>query len=70
MIKSGTIVLKGVNLVHNDKIRYNGLERSQFSTQWYNQVQFSWNKPTGHTMIKSGQMVLKGVNWVPNDKIW
>ena len=28
--KSGTMVLKGVNLVHNDKIRSNGLERSQW----------------------------------------
>ena len=47
------MVLKGVNWVHNDKIRSNGLERSQLGTQY----------------IKSGQMVLKGVNWVHNDKI-
>ena len=33
MIKSGQMVLKGVNWVHNDKIRSNGLERSQFGTQ-------------------------------------
>ena len=29
MIKLGQMVLKGVNMVHNDKIRSNGLERSQ-----------------------------------------
>ena len=28
MIKSGQMVLKGVNWIHNDKIRSNGLERS------------------------------------------
>ena len=28
-IKLGQMVLKGVNWVHNDKIRSNGLERSQ-----------------------------------------
>ena len=47
------MVLKEVNWVHNDKIRSNGLERSQF----------------GYTIQKSGLMVLKGVNWVHNDKI-
>ena len=47
------MVLKGVNWVHNDKIRSNGLERSEF----------------GYTIIKLGQMVLKGVNWVHNTKI-
>ena len=30
MIKLGQMVLKGVNWVHNDKIRSNGLERSQW----------------------------------------
>ena len=30
MIKLGQIVLKGVNWVHNDKIRSNGVERSQW----------------------------------------
>ena len=49
MIKSGQMVLKGVNWVHNDKIRSNGLERSQLYTM-HNE--------------KSGHMVLKGVNWV------
>ena len=48
MQKSGQMVLKGVNWVHNAKIRSNGLERSQLGTQ----------------CIKLGQMVLKGVNWV------
>ena len=28
------MVLKGVILVHNDKIRPNGLERSQLGMQW------------------------------------
>ena len=32
MIKSGQIVLKGVNGIHNEKIRSNGLERSQQGT--------------------------------------
>ena len=53
MIKLGQMVLKGVNWVHNDKIRSNGLERIQF----------------GYTMQKSGHMVLKGVIWAHNDKI-
>ena len=29
MIKSGQMVLKGVNSVHSDKMMSNGLERSQ-----------------------------------------
>ena len=33
MQKSGHMVLKGVNWVHNDKIRSNGLERSPLGTQ-------------------------------------
>ena len=37
MIKLGQMVLKGVNYVHNDKIRSNGLERSQLGTQCKNQ---------------------------------
>ena len=32
MLKSGHIVLKGVNWVLNDKIRSYGLEREQFGT--------------------------------------
>ena len=47
------MVLKGVNWVHKDKIRSNGLERSQYV----------------YTMTKLGQMVLKGVIWVHNRKI-
>ena len=53
MIQLGQMALKGVNWVHNDKIRSIGLERSSI----------------GYTMIKLGQMVLKWVNWVHNDKI-
>ena len=33
MQKSGHMVLKGVNRVHNDKIKSNGLERSQLGKQ-------------------------------------
>ena len=33
MIKLGQMVLKGVNWVHNDKIRSYGLERSQLGTE-------------------------------------
>ena len=33
MIKLGEMVLKGVNLVQNDKIRSNGLEMGQLGTQ-------------------------------------
>ena len=67
MIKLGQMVLKGVNLVHNDKSgqmvfkevnwvhntknRSYGLQKSQLGT---------------YTMIKLGQMVLKGVNLVHN----
>ena len=47
------MILKGINWVHNDKIRSNGLERSQL----------------GNTMQKSGHMALKGVIWVHYDKI-
>ena len=33
MIRIGQMVLKGVKRLHNDKIRSNGLERSQLVTQ-------------------------------------
>ena len=33
MRKYGQLVLKGVNKVHSDNIRANGLERSQLGTQ-------------------------------------
>ena len=33
MQKSGHMVLKGANCVHNGKIRSNGLRRSQLGTQ-------------------------------------
>ena len=51
--KIGHMVFKGDNWVHNDKIRSNGLERSQL----------------GVHNAKSGHMVLKGINWVHNAKI-
>ena len=41
MIKLGQMVLKGVNWVHNDKVRSNGLERSKLGTQYKNQVIWS-----------------------------
>ena len=56
MIKSGQMVLKGVNWVHNV------LKSGHNVLKWESQS-------IGYTMIKSGQMVLKGVNWVHNDKI-
>ena len=34
LIKLGQMVLKGVNWVHNDKIRGNGPERNQLSIQY------------------------------------
>ena len=34
MIKSGQMVLKGVDWVQNDKMMSNGFERSQYGTQW------------------------------------
>ena len=36
MVKLGQMVLKGVNWIHNDKIRSNGLKRSQLDTQYKN----------------------------------
>ena len=33
--------MKEVNWVHNDKIRSNGLERSQLGIEWNNQVKWS-----------------------------
>ena len=62
------MVLKGVNWVHNDKIRSNGLESSQLGTQYkirsYGLEGVGWvhNDKLGH-------MVLKGVIQVQNDKI-
>ena len=33
MLKSGHMFLKGVNWVHNNEMRSNALERSQFGTK-------------------------------------
>ena len=41
MEKYGHMVLKGVNCLYNDKIKSNGLERSQLGTQCKNQVIWS-----------------------------
>ena len=41
MAKLDQIVLKGVNLVHNDKIKSYGLQSSNLCTQYKNQVKWS-----------------------------
>ena len=41
MIKLGQMVLKGVNLVHNEKIRLYGLENSHLGTQLLKSVKWS-----------------------------
>ena len=41
MIKLGQMVLKGVNWLHNDKNRSNGLERSQLVLKGVNWVQIT-----------------------------
>ena len=41
MIKSGHMFLKGVNWVHNDKIRSYGVERSKLGTQY--KIQVIWS---------------------------
>ena len=41
MQTAGYMLLKGVYWVHNDKIRLNGLERSQLGTQYKNWVMWS-----------------------------
>ena len=63
MLKSWYIILKGVNCVHNAKIRSYGLERIQLGTQWQNWVKSSWKEWIVYTMQKSGQIV----NWVHNE---
>ena len=64
--KWGHMDLKGVNCVHNDKIRSNGLAMSQLDIQWWNWVKWSWKESIVYTIIKLGQRVLKGGNWVHN----
>ena len=62
MVKSAHMVLKGVDWIHNGKIRSNGLERSQLGTQSKYPVKWSSKESIVYTMLKLGQMVLKGVN--------
>ena len=69
MIKSGQMVLKVVNSVHNDKTGSVVLKQINWGTQCKNQVIWYGKGQLGYPMIKSGQMVLKGVNWVHNDKL-
>ena len=52
-MKIGQMVLKGVNCVHNRKIRQYGIENSQLGAQWQ----------------KLDQMVLKGIIRVHNEEI-
>ena len=59
-IKLGQMVLKGVKWVHSDKIRSNGLERSQLGTQYRNQVIWSSKQSIGYIMIKICKVILKG----------
>ena len=47
MINLGQMVLKGVNWVDNNKIRSNGLERSQLGTQCKIQVIWSLKSHLG-----------------------
>ena len=54
------MVLKGVNKVHNDKIRWNGPEQSQMGTQYENWVKWSWKESIRYTMIKLGKWSWKG----------
>ena len=42
MQKSGHMVLKGFNWVHNDKIRLDGPEMNQLGIQYKNQVKWTW----------------------------
>ena len=67
--KSGHMVLKGVNCVHNGKIRSYGLERSQLGTQCKNQVIWSWKESTRKHYDTMRWMVLKRVNRIHNDKM-
>ena len=62
MEKSGHMVLKGVNWVHNPEIRSNGLERSQTVYIMVKLGQMVLKESIGYTMQKSGHMVFKGVN--------
>ena len=58
MIKLGQMVLKGVNWLHNDKIRSNGLER----VNWVHNDKIRSNGVERSELgtIQSGHMVLKG----------
>ena len=66
---NGHMVLKGVNYINNNKIRSNGLVRSNLGTQYKNQVIWFWKESIGYTIQKLDHMVLKGVNWIYNAKI-
>ena len=51
------MVLKGVNWVHIDKIRSNGLERNQLDTQYKKTRQYSVERSQFGTLTKLGQMI-------------
>ena len=73
------MVLKGVNYVHIDKIRSNGLERSQIRsdglersqlcTQCKIQVIWCWKESIGYTLIKAGTQCKNQVIWSWNESI-
>ena len=44
MIKMGEMVLKGVNCVHNAKIKSYGLEKSHLGKQYKNQVKWLFSQ--------------------------
>ena len=46
--------MKQVNWVHIDKIRSNGLQRSDLCKQCKNQVIWCWKESIGYTLIKVG----------------
>ena len=63
MIKLGQMVLKGVNWLHNDKNRSNGLERSQLVRQYKSCHMVlkgvNWVHNNTGSILKSGQLGTK-----------
>ena len=50
------MVLKGVNRVHNDKIKWNSVDRSKLGTQRKDQVIWSWKESFGYNGLESSQL--------------
>ena len=57
------MVLKGLNWVHNDKIRLNGIKRSQLGTQCKNQVIWTWKRSQLGTQCKI-QVIWSWKGWI------